>query len=782
MKTLLYFLLIFSNLSWGQQLGINPDLTQSKWTAKWISCPNVSRKAYGVYHFRKQIDISSIPSKYIIHVSADNRYRLFINGLSIGYGPARGDLYHWNFESFDIAPYLKKGKNTIAATVWNMAEHAAVAQISQETGFLLQSDLPENKAIDSNIQWKVSQDIAYSPCSTDNGARLWTYMVVGPGDRIDGNKYPWDWQNENFDDTNWAKAIEIDSPHSFGYGSDNKWTLMPSTIPLMEETRFSLTNIRQNKGLNDVKKLEFPISIPPNQKITLLIDNLVETVAYPEITVSGGKASQIKLTYSEALFKNREKQNRNDIEGLEIMGNYDIFVADGGKSRVFSTLWYKAFRYVEIEIETQNEALILEKFDGIYTGYPFKEMASFKSNDQSMTDIWKVGWRTARLCAGETYFDCPYYEQLQYEGDTRIQALISLYVSGDDRLMKKAINDFYLSRVAEGLTQGRYPSHRTQVITPFSLFWVSMLYDFMMHRKDDAFLKKYSTAIKGVLDWHHDKINPKSNMLGSLPWWKFVDWANEFKDGEPEGAINGNSSILTLQYVYTLEQAASIFEYLGDNYQANEYRKTAKTLSDNSFKQCFNLSKNLMADTPDQKIYSQHASIMGVLSGSIPSSLHQKVMTEVLNDKSLIQATFYYRFYLNQALKKAGMANLYYGALTPWRDMLKMGLSTFAEKPEPTRSDCHAWSASPNYDFLATICGIMPNSIGFDDIIIAPALGELTTIEGNMPHPKGEIKMKLTKLKNEIIAEITIPENTKGKFVWQNKTWELKEGFQKIIY
>ncbi|MEZ4828681.1 MAG: hypothetical protein R3C61_20710 [Bacteroidia bacterium] len=78
-------------------------------------------------------------------------------------------------------------------------------------------------------------------------------------------------------------------------------------------------------------------------------------------------------------------------------------------------------------------------------------------------------------------------------------------------------------------------------------------------------------------------------------------------------------------------------------------------------------------------------------------------MQRILEDKSLIQATFYFKFYLFRALVKTGMADQYLPQIQPWRDMLDLGLTTFAEKPDPTRSDCHAWSASPNYDLLATV-------------------------------------------------------------------------------
>ena len=120
-------------------------------------------------------------------------------------------------------------------------------------------------------------------------------------------------------------------------------------------------------------------------------------------------------------------------------------------------------------------------------------------------------------------------------------------------------------------------------------------------------------------------------------------------------------------------------------------------------------------------------------------------MQNVLRDTTISQATFYYRFYLNQALKKAGMANNYYAELKPWRDMIANGLTTFAENPDPTRSDCHAWSASPNYDYFATICGIVPSQPGFAAVTIEPAMGALHYVKASMPHPNGTIAVEFTK-------------------------------------
>ncbi|MDB5193840.1 MAG: alpha-L-rhamnosidase [Segetibacter sp.] len=780
----LFIMLLSTSLKAQDNKEINPQLLK-QWSASWVSIADVPQKDYGVYHFRKTFNLGSRPSKFIVHVSADNRYRLFVNGKPVCYGPARGDLYNWYYETVDIGPFLQAGNNTISSIVWNMGVYAPVAQISNRTAFVMQGNTEKEQVVNTGTGWKVFQNLSYKPCSIDNAKRMNTYMVIGPGDEVDALTYPWGWETPSFDDTKWQATVSITNPAPLGYGTDNYWNLVPRNIPLMEERLQRIPSVRKATGIqvsNDFLNKKSPLIIPANKSVTMLLDQSYNTVAYLEMIVSKGKGSTIKQTYTEALVTpDGYKNNRNEVEGKLVIGNYDIFHPDGGLGRLFRPLWQRTYRYIQLEITTKEEELVINDFYGMYTGYPFEVKSSFTSNDKSLQQIWDVGWRTARLCAGETYYDCPYYEQLQYEGDTRIQSLISLYVTGDDRLMRKAIIDFNNSRVPEGLTQGRYPSNRLQVIPPFSLYWVSMLYDYLMHRKDEQFVEGFLMPVRGVLDWYEKRIDKEKAMLGGMKWWNFVDWNLAWPHGTPDGANEGHSSIISLQYVYTLQQAAVLFDHFGKKAEANHYRKLAAEINEGVYRQCFNKARGAMANTPLNNTYSQHASIMGVLTGSIPVNDMQAVMNKVLNDTSLSQATFYYRFYLTRALKKAGMANMYYSQLRPWREMLDIGLTTFAENPDPTRSDCHAWSSSPNYDFFATICGINPDKPAFASIRIEPAMGELQQVRGLMPHPDGNIIVAFNrKGAKGVQAEITLPENLKGNFIWEGKTVALKSGFQKI--
>jgi alpha-L-rhamnosidase len=756
------------------------------WNAYWITCPGVSLKSYGVYHFRKRFELAALPEHSVIHVTADNRYRLFVNGKPVCSGPARGDLYNWFYETVDIAPYLHRGSNVIAALVWNMAEYAPWAQLSNRTAFALEGDPVTNGIFGSDGSWKVLHDTAYRPCATEIGQTWGVHLAGGAGDEVQGVHYPWGWEENNYNDAGWSRAEVIQHPFETGHGYDNPWTLAPREIPLFPETLQRLTAVRRSEGTRvDGVFLSgsAPLTVPANSTVTVLLDQGVETVAYPELITSGGKGSTVRLMYGEALIdSNRNKGNRNEIEGKHLVGLYDLFHPDGGTNRLFRPLWFRCYRYLQLDIITGDEPLVVADLHGMHTGYPFVPRASFSCNDSSLQNLWTVGWRTASLCAGETYFDCPYYEQMQYVGDTRIQALISIYLTGDDRLMRKAIMDFYRSRVPEGLTQGRYPNNRMQIITPFSLYWVSMIHDYWLHRTDDAFLRNLLVPVQGVLHWFEDRVDTSVNMLGPLSWWNFVDWNDSgfTQHGVPVGAEDGHSSIITMQYALVLDDAAELFDYFSDHYTAARYRRLAARLKGGTYSRCFDFKRGVMSDDPGKTEFSQHASIMGILSGAIPETQWKAVMRRVLTDTSLTQATLYYRYYLTRALIKSGLGDLYYDQLGPWREMLKIGLTTFAETPEPTRSDCHAWSASPDYDFLATICGIMPDAPGFARVRIAPAFGELTEIKGEMPHPRGVIRVALKRARDRVNGVVELPVGVTGRLVWRGKEIRLHGGRQVI--
>ncbi|EAR14580.1 alpha-L-rhamnosidase-related protein [Robiginitalea biformata] len=780
----------------------NPDLLH-RWTARWISHPEDPGDTFGVFHFKKEIELDAKPDTFIIHISADNRYKLYINGTYVTFGPARGDRLNWRYTSLDLAPYLEPGINVLAATVWNFAEHRPVAQHSFRTGLIVQGDGEAERVADSDSTWMVTACRAFSPLPVQLNA----YYVVGPGESFDGSAHHWDWQDPGFGlGFVPAREGEVGRPTMSleKYGGIAGHVLMPRTIPLMEESPQEFQGVRRSNpaGLvEDNYNGTQVLTLPPNTTATFLLDQGHLTTAYPVVQYSGGKGSQISLTFAESLFHaDGSKGNRNQVQGKSIVGNTDVILPDGGSGRVHEPLWWRTFRYVEVQITTRAEPLAIHRIHSRFTGYPFEEQAEFRvdanfeadagfqsqngfrADAKLLGEIWEVGWRTQRLCAGENYFDCPYYEQLQYAGDTRIQCLVSAYVSGDTRLFKNALLSYRDSKMPFGLTQSRYPSYDPQLIPTFSLVWIAMIHDYWMLTPDTETVRDLVPGMLSVLDWYEDHLEP-NGMLGKLEWWNFVDWVvrDGWDAGVPPGARDGQSAVISLYYVYALRKGAELLEAFGYPQQARRYQTLADRVGDAVREQCWDAGRGLFADTPDKNYYSQHANVLAVLGGLVPKGGEEKLMERVLELEDMAPASYYFTFYVIEALQAAGMGDRYLETLAPWKTMLDNGLTTFAEEPEPTRSDCHAWSASPLYYFLSLVCGLQPAGPGFETVEFRPHLGPLPGVQGTIPHPAGKISVRFQKTDSGGLGGmIDLPAGVSGLLHWKGKEVSLRPGANEV--
>jgi hypothetical protein len=763
---------------------INPELLTRQWSARWITVPKAPAFDYGVYHFRRTFDLATKPSSFIIHVTGDNRYQLYVNGERVVWGPARGDLFHWRYETVDIARFLRAGKNVLAAVVWNFGELAPQAQVTNQTGFLLQGNTQFERIVDTNASWKCLRNEAYQPLPITHG-EVRGYFVAGPGDRVAAEAYPWGWETVEYDDSSWgpAQGISPGSPRDARDGP-NRWMLVPRNIPLMEEKPERLVRVRQATGVSvppSFPREPAPFQVPPRTRARLLLDQTYLTTAYPELVMSGGRGASVSIGYAESLvipgnYRGPfQKGNRNEIEGKQFVGYHDMFIADGGARRMFRPLWWRTYRYIELKIETQDDPLTFEDLRATYVGYPFERRARFDAGSARLAQILDVGWRTARLCAHETYMDCPYYEQLQYAGDTRIQALVSLYMTGDGRLMRNAIEQLDASRTAEGATYSRAPTRLQQYIPPFSLWWVGMVHDYWMYQPDQELVRRMLPGVRAVLGFFAAR-QKANGSLGPLPWWNFVDWTREWPNGVPPSEADGSSAPLDLQLLLAQTWAAEMEEALGSRALAAEYRQAADKLRATVRALYWDPGRKLYADTPAKKEFSQQTNALAILADVATGEEARELIRRVLADASLVQCSIYFRHYLHSAVNRAGEGDQYLNLLGVWETMLERGLTTWGETADPTRSDCHAWGASPNYELFRTVLGIDSAAPGFRRVRIRPHLGALTRVSGAIPHPQGEIKVSLSLSGGRLTAEVSLPAGVTGEFIWRGARQTLQSG------
>jgi alpha-L-rhamnosidase len=759
--------------------------------ALWIFPPGVAGNEFGVFHFRHVFQLDAKLSSFVVHVSADNRYRLFVNGEQVSSGPQRSDLMHWRYETVDLAPQLHAGRNVLAALVWNWGAERPVAQFSRQTAFLLQGDSPREAVVNSGPEWKVLRDQAYAPIPV-LGDAVGGYYASPPGEAIDARRYPWGWTQLDFKEEGWVAAAAGEGVRarrtqlraSNPFGEVGGWQLVVRSIPPMEESPVRFATVRRSEGIKPdggFLRGTSDFAVPARTRAALLLDQGHLTNAFAVLETSGGAGSTVRLVYAEALKDAQgNKGNRNEVDGKTLAGVRDEFRPDGGQRRRFQTLWFRTYRFVQLEIETGDEALRIHDLHGIFVGYPLKLVARFDSDLAWLADMWEINWRGARLCAWETYFDTPYYEQLQYVGDTRIQALITLYMSDDDRLVRQAIEHFDFSRIPEGITASRYPSDLGQYIPTFSPIWVAMVHDYWMQRDAPEYVRGFLPGIRAVLSWFERRID-ETGMLGPISWWPYVDWARGWDRGVPPGGADGHSTVISLQFVYALERAVELERALGVPAMADHYRSLAQNVRHAVRSRSWDEARGLFRDRPDGDTYSQQANVMAVLTDAVGPAEQAALMTRVLSDATLTQSTYYFSYYQLEALRKAGLGERYVDQLAPWRAMLDLGLTTVPETPEPTRSDSHAWSAHPNYGLLATVLGVRPAEPGFKSVRIAPHLGPLRRADGRVPHPRGEIAVRLARTEGGgLRAEITLPEGLTGVLEWGGKVIPLRSGRQEL--
>jgi hypothetical protein len=377
--------------------------------------------------------------------------------------------------------------------------------------------------------------------------------------------------------------------------------------------------------------------------------------------------------------------------------------------------------------------------------------------------------------------DCPFYEQLQYAGDTRIQCLVSLYMSGDARLMRNAIEQLDSSRVADAPTYSRAPSALQQYIPGFALWWIGMVHDYWMYTEDAAFVRSMLPGVRAVIDWFQRFQHPDGS-LKRIPWWNYMDWVREWPRGMPPLEADGRSLLNDCQLILALDEAAQLEEALGRKMLAMEHRAAASKIRLLARRQYWSPERGLYADTPAKQKWSQHAQALAVLARVAVGPETKPLMEKALTAQGLAQCSIYFRYYLHRACVVAGLGDRYLDLLDEWRQMLAAGLTTWAEQGVfRTRSDCHAWGSSPNIEFFRTVLGIDSGAPGWSRVRITPHPGKLEAVSGAIPHPKGLVEVSLKKGKDAWEVQVAVPEGIGGELVWKGRVYPLRSASTRLV-
>jgi hypothetical protein len=780
------------------------------WPAKWIGPATFDLKSSFAFACRLRFSLATTLDARI-HVSADQRYELFLDGQRLGRGPERGDLRNWFYESYDL--HLEAGEHTLAARCYWLSpdDMAPEAQLTVRPGFLLYAEGDASPLLSTGAaNWHVKVLDGYRFAYPH---RMGTYVATGA--RLIAMHERIDWRPDAPTDgsTGWSDAAVVGQAALLAqqWQSEPYWLLRPALLPAMLDTVAPAPTIRYVAACESVQtwkevvqdgrclQAEIPawqamaaggqgVTVPPHTRRRILLDLNDYRCFYPELEVSGGKGSCLTLTSAESLFIPRpdapdprfakRKGNRSEIDGRVFFGIGDTHYPSGGEC-LCDAHWWLAGRYVEVCVGTADEPLEVKSLRLRETHYPYQFESRFHASDARLAELIPLALRTLEMCSHETSMDCPFYEQLNYVGDTRLQALVAMASSRDDRLVRKCIELFDVSRTTDGFTSSRYPTRTLQTIPTFSLWWVMKVHDYAMWRNDLPFVRERMAGVRAVMERWRKQVR-QDGLVESPRGWNFCDWVPNWPKGMAPGAASGQSAILHWQLCLASSAAAALERLVGEPLLAQRHEELAWQLAQTAQDSYWDAEQGLFADDASHQHFSEHAQCLAVLTGMIPESQAQLVMQGIMRRDDLARTTIYFTHYLFEACRRTGQVAYLLERLRLWFDHRAQGFCTTMESPEPSRSDCHAWGAHPVFHYYATILGIRPAAPGFERVQIRPQLGELTAASGIMVHPRGDISVTVRRSGGRTECEVTLPPGLRGELVLGNRRTQLRPGRQLI--
>ncbi|MGB3087672.1 MAG: alpha-L-rhamnosidase C-terminal domain-containing protein [Phycisphaerae bacterium] len=766
---------------------------RGNWPCTWLGCPGTETPPF-VAAYRLKVAIEK-GRTVRVHVTADERYELYLDGRQVGRGPERGEILLWFYETYDLE--LSAGTHVLVARVWSLGDLAPMAQMSVRPGFLLVAEEEARLFSTGVAPWEARKVEGYEVLPPLSEA-WW----VGGQVRIDGTVYPWG--IERGEGEGWAEAVRLGTARDRINGAGQVGTprLQPATLPAMLDRRIQVGRVRHvddpGDGPTDESLVEASRALPEADRwqamftgggeVTVeagarrrvIVDLEDYYCAYADVHVSGGKGSTVRLLWAESLFeekggRGRRKGNRDQVEGKYFMGKGNAFLPDGGPGRVFSGLWWGCGRYLELDVETGAEPLTIHGVVLRETRYPLEMEGRFRCDDGRFDEVFPILLRGLQMCSHETYMDCPYYEQLMYAGDTRLEMLTTYVTTRDDRLPRKTLRLFDASRHFLGLSQARYPSRLPQYIPQFSLYWVAMVYDYALWRGDREFLRSLMPGVRSVMETFLAHMGADGLLV--LPeGWDWIDWVPEWHNGRPWLKGQRVCGINHWQLIYVLGLAAQLERWMGEEALAERLTDRRQELARAGIVTFWDEGRGLVANAPDRRSFSEHAQCFAILGGALGKEKEARVAQGLEAAEDLDRATIYFRHYLFEAFRLRRRVEAIFERLGLWFELKANGFRTTLESPEPSRSDCHGWGAHPIYHAFASILGVRPASFGFETVEVAPQMGPLREVCSEIVHPKGTIIVDLQWKDHRLEGSVELPAGLTGSLVGPETRVPLKPG------
>jgi alpha-L-rhamnosidase len=694
----------------------NDGAKPSPWSAHWIWLDGDASATAGM--FRKEITLAEAPQNVRAWLTADMKYRLYVNGRLVSRGPVDigrdyqgGNTHRWFYDCRDLTTFFTKGTNVITAEVFRQSPIWATVSRGQP-GFLFEAEITGGDGGKTSVK-------------SDTTWHSLAARQFPDGTTFDAGKEPAGWRLAGFDDSAWPASREV---------KDVWETLVPSEIPTLMEARYPVARIE---------------GLPTNKMFTndgsfkVVFDRVLS--AYPTLQVSGGKGAELTIKANN--------QTKVILNGRELFYEFP-----------FMTEIAPSFT---VDLKHVTEPVEIVDVGANFTSQPLEYQGAFECSDTNLTQIWQVSRWAVQICLQTHHLDSPnHQEPISDPGDYLIESMVNHYAFAQSWLARQDIRKF-----AWLLKDEHYHNFHTS----YAIAWLQMLMDYYDYTGDKSLVVEMSPYVHELIDTY-SSWRGTNGIISEAPNYMFMDWVTigGFECHHPPAVIG--QGYLTAFYYHGLELASQVAKLTGDTARVRKYSELRGEIAEAFNRELWAADKGLYRDgkpfqtsvkagkwlPADQDIetFSPHVNILAVLFDLAPKAEQPAIMEKVLAEKPLNTQPWFMHWAF-AAIYHAGLFDQYG---TPQLRRWQIVPETESFREMWTSGDLsHGWCSTPLVQMSARVLGVTPAAPGFKTISIRPELCDLKWAKGRVPTPHGNVDVSWVLDGNQFSLDVTVPEGTEAE-------------------
>lgn len=455
------------------------DLSPAKWI--WYPAGRTLQNTFVL--FRKDIVLDKKPHKAIGWILADSRYRLFVNGKRIQWGPAPSDPRWQEADPIDLTAFLTEGKNVIAVEVCFFGSGDGTHPMGKP-GFILNLDMDQEKLV-TDASWDCFLAKSWRP------GQYKRWFLRSLQEEFDARLYPYGWDTSDFKpDENWTKAILVSQdgkePSVCNSSSEYVWEIFGDkqlseirkrSIPTMREFDFHATTLEESMWIHWKR--------PAEDYFDLLVSDAFETIDKPitrslgdgewEISPQGNYAAALTFSFPEQgvgwphftidapegtiveLLVHEAHQKGGPALINSHFNSWSRFICKEGINH-FETFDFESFRWLQLHIRNFNRPIKIASVGMRRRIYPWKSEPTIVISDDTIQHVVNAAVNTLFNCAQETLVDGMARERQQYSGDGSHQLHAVIQTLGDITLPYRFVNTFSQGLSIDGYFMDSWPA------------------------------------------------------------------------------------------------------------------------------------------------------------------------------------------------------------------------------------------------------------------------------------------------------------------------------------